>query len=147
MKPRSFAGKHLVASGLALAEDARARLAALRPMLDQLVHLLEWEQRPVAARMPGLAAGLSARGWFLRARRRGGRILRGRQRGVLGVALEALLELGDAGLEPPVCLDQLAHPQQEGDRQLPLAVENRLRLGTLHARPIRRPERGPCLQK
>ena len=28
-----------------------------------------------------------------------------------------------------------------------LLVENRLRLGTLHAGPVRRPERGPCLQK
>ena len=132
---------------LALAEDMRAGLTALRPVLDDLVDALERKQRPACALVPGLAAPPAPRGWFGRARRRRRRILRGRQRGVARAAVEALLELADARLEPPVRLDQLAHPHEQDDRRLPLAVENRLRLGTLHADPVRRPERGPCLQK
>jgi hypothetical protein len=132
---------------LVLAEAARTGVAALRPLLDHLVYLLERQQRRVAARMTGLAAAASARGWLLRARRRRGRVLRGRQRGGTRVAVEPLLKLGDASLEPPVRLDQLAHPRKQGDRRLPLAVENRLRFRALHGAPVRRRERGPCLQK
>ena len=48
---------------LILAEAMRARLAALRPVLDHLVHLLERKQRPALALVPGLAALRSARAW------------------------------------------------------------------------------------
>ncbi len=41
---------------LGRAEDARAGVAALRPVLDDLVHLLKRKQRSVRALMPGLAA-------------------------------------------------------------------------------------------
>ena len=53
------------------------------------------------------------------------------------------LELGDTGLKPPVRLDQFADPQQQRDRRLPVAIEDRLRLGTLHAARVRRPRRVP----
>jgi hypothetical protein len=43
-----------------------------------------------------------------------------------------LLKLADPSLEPPVRLDQLVNPQQQRDRRLPITVEDRLRLGTLH---------------
>ena len=35
-------------------------------------------------------------------------------------------------LKPPARLDQLVHPHQQRDRRLPIAAENRLRLGPLH---------------
>ena len=53
---------------LALAEDMRAGLTALRPVLDDLVDALERKQRPACALVPGLAprlrpeAGLGGRG-------------------------------------------------------------------------------------
>ena len=93
--------------------------------------------------LEGLAP--SARTRLPRARRRRGRILRGRKRGVARVAVEPLLELGDAGLEPPVRLDQLADPQQQRNRRLPIAAQDRLCLGTLHNDRLRRPQTGPFL--
>src|SRR5213593_2629906 len=117
---------------LVLTEVARACLTALRPVLDQLVHLLERKQRPVPAFVTGLAAARSARPRLTRARWRRGRIPPGRKRGVARAPVEPLLKLADTGLEPPVRLDQLTDPHQQADRRLPVTVENRLRLGTLH---------------
>lgn len=49
---------------LVLPEDMRAGLAALRPVLDDLIDALERKQRPVPAFVPGLAASPSARAWL-----------------------------------------------------------------------------------
>jgi hypothetical protein len=130
---------------LLLAEGARARAAALRPVLDELVHPLERKQGAVPAWITGLATPPSTRARLARARRRRGRILGGRKRGVARVAVEPLLELGDAGLKPPVRLDQLAHLHEQGDRRFAVAVENCLRFSTLHAARVRRAEAGPFL--
>jgi len=56
---------------------------------------------------------------------------------------EPLLQLGDPDLEPPVRLDQLADPQQQRDRRLPIAIENRVRLGPLHNTEFATTERVP----
>src|SRR4029453_14691969 len=123
----------------------RASLAALRPVLDNLIDALERKQRPVLALVPGLAAPLPARARLAWPRRRRGRVLGGRKRGVARAAIEALLELVDAGLEPPGGLDQLADPHQQRDRRLPVAVEDRLCLRPLHTSSVRPPEPGPFL--
>src|SRR5713226_5916962 len=96
---------------LVLAKAARAGLAALGPVLDHLVHALERKQRAAPALMSSLTTRPASRDRLPRSRRRRGRILRGRQRGVTRAAVQALLELGNAGLEPPVRLDELAHPR------------------------------------
>jgi len=132
---------------LVLREDMRAGPAALRPVLYDLIDARERQPRPALALVPGLAAGRTPARRLLRARRRRGRILRGRKRRGTRTPGQPLLELGDAGLEPPVRLDQLPDLHQQRDRGFPLAVEDRLRLGTLHTEPVRRPQRGPCLQK
>ena len=54
---------------LAFAERARARPAAVRPMLDDLLDLLGRKQPPVPALMPLLPARLPARLLPTRARR------------------------------------------------------------------------------
>jgi len=46
---------------LCLTERARAGVAALRPMVDHLVHPLERKQPAVLAFVPGLAAAAAAR--------------------------------------------------------------------------------------
>ena len=110
-------------------EDMRAGPAALRPMLDNLVHPRKRKQRPVGAFMPGLAAPLATGtrpAWSRRCRRR---ILRGRQRRVPRTPLQPPLELGHPGLQPPVRLHQHAQPQQQRDRPLPITLEDRLRPG------------------
>src|ERR671919_1969168 len=89
---------------LPLSEDVRTRAATLGPVLDDLVDVLERQQRAMAALVPGLAATLAARAWLAWPRRRRGRILRGRQRRVARAAIEPLLKLADASLEPPVRL-------------------------------------------
>jgi hypothetical protein len=128
---------------LRLAEATAAASAARRPVLDELVHQLERKQPTVPALLSRLAAGAAARTWLARPRQGRGRIPRGRQRRVTRAPVQTLLQLGDAGLEPPVRLDQLAHPQQQTDRRLPIAIQNRLRLGTLHRVQLRRAEAGP----
>lgn len=130
-----------------LAEVVRAGSATLGPAVDDLVHPLERKQRPAPALVSGLAALRSARARPARPRRCRGRILGGRKRGVARAPGEAPLELGDTGLQASVRLDQLADPHQQRDRRLPVAVEDRLCLGPLHTDPVRRPKRGPCLQK
>jgi hypothetical protein len=54
-----------------------------------------------------------------------------------------MFELGHPSLEPPVRLDQLPDPHQQRDRRLPIAVENRLRLGALHTREFAALKRVP----
>src|SRR5665647_290091 len=78
-------------------------------------------------------------------RRRRGRIGRGWQRGVVRVSAQALFEIGDAALKPPVRLDQLCDLHQQGECRLPVAVEYRLRLGAFHDARVRRAEAGPSL--
>src|SRR6266511_4788743 len=114
-------------------EDVRAGPAALRPVLDNLVHPLERKQRPVLAFMPGLAAPLATGAWPAGPRRRRRRILRRRQRRVARTALEPPLELSDSRLEPPIRLDKLSDPHQQRDRRLPL-----------HPTQLRRDTTGPC---
>lgn len=82
--------------------------AAPRPVLDDLVHLLQGHELAVLTFMPGLAAGPTARLGPLRPGGRRGRILGGRKRGVLRGAVQALFKLGHAGLEAPVGFDELA---------------------------------------
>src|SRR6266545_3427533 len=125
-------------------EDVRAGPAALRPVLDNLVHPLERKQRPVLAFMPGLAAPLATGAWPAGPRRRRRRILRRRQRRVARTALEPPLELSDSRLEPPIRLDKLSDPHQQRDRRLPITIEDRLRLRPLHPTQLRRDTTGPC---
>src|SRR6266511_2956974 len=125
-------------------EDVRAGPAALRPVLNNLVHPLERKQRPVLAFMPGLAAPLATGAWPAGPRRRRRRILRRRQRRVARTALEPPLELSDSRLEPPIRLDKLSDPHQQRDRRLPITIEDRLRLRPLHPTQLRRDTTGPC---
>jgi hypothetical protein len=129
---------------LCLAERVRARAAALRPMLDDLVDLLGRKQPPMPALMPRLAAPTPPRPLPTRTRRRRRRILRRRQRRVPRTALEPPLELGHPRLQPLVRLHQRPDPDQQRDRRLPVAVQDRLRLGPLHTGRIRRQTPGPC---
>src|SRR5438128_8951375 len=67
-------------NALQLAEHVRAHLAALWPMLDDLVDLLGRKQPPVLALMPGLAAPPPTRPLRARTRPRRRSAPRGRQR-------------------------------------------------------------------
>src|SRR5450756_467228 len=118
--------------------------ATTRPVLDDLIDAFKRKQETARALVAGLATPLSARGRLARPRWRRGRIGRGWQRGVARASAQALLELCDAGLQPSVRLDQLIDSHQQGERRLPVAVENRLRLGTFHSARVRRTREGPC---
>jgi hypothetical protein len=86
-----------------------------------------------------------ARSRLTRPRWRRGRIGRGWQRGVVRVAAQALFEIGDAVLKPPVRLDQPGDLHQQGERRLAVALEDRLRLGAFPSARVRRTQEGPCL--
>src|SRR5450830_1347817 len=118
--------------------------ATTRPVLDDLIDAFKRKQETARALVDGLATPLSARGRLARPRWRRGRIGRGWQRGVARASAQALLELCDAGLQPSIRLDQLIDSHQQGERRLPVAVENRLRLGTFHSARVRRTREGPC---
>src|SRR6266511_1244357 len=125
-------------------EHTRARAAPPRPMLDDLVHPLGRKQASVPPFVTGLAAARPAGSRPGRSRRRRRRVLRRRQRRVPRAPLQPPLELCHPSLEPLVRLDQLADPNQQRDRRLPVAVEDRLRLGPLHRTQLRRASTGPC---
>ena len=111
-------------------------LAPVRPVLDDLVDGPRRQQRPPLALVTGLAALLATRSVLAAPRRRAGRILAGRLRGVARVAPQPALELRDALLLTGHTLGQprdlLVHPQQHRDHRLTALVVDRLRLGALH---------------
>ena len=134
-----------LANGAALClAEAVAAGATLGPVVDELIDALKRKQGTASALVAELAPTLSARAWLVRSRRRRGRILRGWQRGVARTPVEALLELCQAGLQPPVRLNQLIDSHQQGERRLPVAIEDRLCLGPLHTGRVRRIQEGPC---
>src|SRR6266511_719150 len=112
-------------------------------MLDHLVDLLGWKQPPVPALMSGLTTTPPPRPLPARTRRRRRRILGGRKRRVPRTPVQPPLKLGHPSLESLVRRDQLAHPQQQRDSRLPIAIKDRLRLCPLHHRPVRRTDAGP----
>jgi hypothetical protein len=131
-------------NALRLGEDVRASLAALRPVLDDLVDALERQQRAMAALVTGLAAPIASTPRLLRSRRRRRRILRGRQRRVARVPAQTPLELGHASLQPLirldqplVRLDQRVELKQQPDSRRAITIQDRLRLGTLHTTQVR----------
>ena|SRR6266508_2068721 len=101
-------------------------------MLDHLVELLGWKQPSVPALMPGLTTTPPTRPLPARTRRRRRRILGGRKRRVPRTAVQPPLKLGDPSLESLVRLDQLAHPQQQRDSLLAIAIKDRLGFSPLH---------------
>ena len=115
-----------------LAEQVRARPAPLGPMLDHLVDLLGRKQPSVPALMPGLTTACPTRPLPARTRRRRRRILGRRKRRVPRTPVQPPLELGHPSLEPPVRLDQLAHPHQQRDSRLTIAIKDRLGISPLH---------------
>ena len=141
--------RDLVASRLAngaalcLAEAVTAG-ATPGPVVDELIDALKRKQGTAPALVAELAPTLSARAWLVRSRRRRGRIGRGWQRGVARTPVEALLELCQAGLQPPVRLKQLIDSHEQGERRLPVAIEDRLCLGPLHTGRVRRVQESPC---
>jgi hypothetical protein len=141
---------HLVAlwrsrvPALVRGEAVRAGVAARRPVVEDLVYPLEGQQRALLAFVSGLTAGTATGDRSSRARWRRGGIKRRRQRRIARGAVQLPLKIGHAGLKPPVCLDQFVEAQQQGNRGLPVAVENRLCLGTVHGVRVRRTREGSC---
>jgi hypothetical protein len=121
------------ANTLCLDQQVRTQPAALRPMLDDLVDLPRRKQPPVPAFMPRLTASPPTRPLPTRTRRRRRKVLRRRQRRVSRTSIQPPLELGHPSLKPLVRLDQLAHPQQQRHSRLTITIQDRLRLGPLHA--------------
>ncbi len=136
---------------LAFGERARARSAAVGPMLDDLVDPLGRKQPPLPALVPVLPAPLPARPLPTRTIRSRRGILRRRKRRVPRTPVQTTLQLGNASLQPLirrdqtlVRLDQLAEPQQQPNSRLTIAIEDRLRLRPLHPSQLRRNTAGPC---
>src|SRR2546421_556388 len=136
---------------LAIGENVRARPAAVGPMLNDLVDLLGRKQPPVPALVPVLAATLPARPLAARTTRSRRRILRRRQRRVPRTPNQTTLELANPSLKPFIRLDQtlvrihqLVEPQQQPNRCLTIAIQNRLRLGPLHTKPFATRTRVPA---
>ncbi len=136
---------------LAFGERARARSAAVGPMLNDPVDLLGRKQPPVPALVPVLPAPLPTRPLAARTTRSRRGILRRRKRRVPRTPAQTTLELSNPSLEPPVRLDQtlvrihqLLKPQQQPNRCLTIAIEDRLGLGPLHAKPFAAGPRVPA---
>src|SRR6266536_6093719 len=102
-------------------------------MLDDFVDLLGRKQLSVAALMPWLTTTPSTRARPARTRRRRRRILGRRKRRVPRTPVQPPLELGHPSLESLVRLDQLAHPQQQRDSRLTIAIKDLLGFGPLHS--------------
>lgn len=124
---------------LILAEAVPAARAALGPVLDEASDPLlrdELAGRPLVTRLTtGRTAGRRA----LPPRARPGRILRRRARSVPRALAQALLEPLDACLEAgDLALIASAQLDQELDTGLASRVVDRLGLGALHAKRIRR---------
>lgn len=117
---------------LRLAEHVRARPVPLGPMLNDLVDPLGRKQPPVPTLMPRLTTTLATRPLPTLTRRRRRRILGRWKRRVPRTPVQPHLELGHSRLEPLVRLDQLAHPQQQRDSRLAIAIKDRLGLSPLH---------------
>src|SRR6266545_8145574 len=126
---------------LVLAEQTRAAIAALRPMLNHPIDALERKQPTVPALVARLTATAAARTWRRKPAGRRRRILRRRQRRVTRTAAHLLLELLDTGLKPLVPRRQR---ENELHTTLPPRVVDRLRLVPLHPAQIRGPTPGPC---
>ncbi len=125
---------------LTFGERARARSAAVGPMLNDPVDLLGRKQPPVPALVPVLPAPLPARPLPTRTTRSRRGILRRRKRRVPRTPVQTTLKLGNPGLEPFIRLDQtlvrihqLVEPHQQPNSSLTIAIEDRLGLGPLHA--------------
>src|SRR3954454_23744441 len=128
---------------LALGERVRARSTAVGPMLNDRVNLLGWKQPPVVALVPVLPTSLPARPLVARTTWSRRRILRRRKRRVPRTPVQPTLELDNPSLEPFVRLDQtlgrihqFVQSQQQSNRCLAIAIEDRLRLGRLHSKPF-----------
>ena len=120
-------------------------------MLDDLVDLLGRKQPPIPALVPGLATTSPTRALPARTRRRRRRILRRRQRRVPRTPIQTTLELANPSLKPFIRLDQtlvrihqLVEPQQQPNRRLTIAIQNRLGLGPLHTKPFATRTRVPA---
>jgi hypothetical protein len=116
-------------------------------MLDHLVDLLGRKQPPVPALMPGLTTTTPTRPLPTRTRRRRRRILRGRKRRVPRTPAQPPLELNHPSLEPLVRLDQLAHPQQQRDSRLAIAIKDLLGLSPLHTTRFAALDSGPSFKE
>ncbi len=133
--------------GAADAEFLRAWKTALRTLRLPALHGWRYELvcsddgEGVDADLVDQRLGATPARRLLRARRRRGRILRGRKRRVARAPAQLLLDLLNAGLET------LIPRPQRGDEvhtALPPGVVDRLRLVPLHAAGIRRKAPGPC---
>ena len=120
---------------LILGEDVAAG-AALRPVLDHLIHSARRQQLAPVALVTGLATTFAPAGILAAPWRPAGGIGARRSGGVARVAVQLALELGDALilagdtlLEAPYLL---VHAQQHLDDHLAPGVVDRLRLSALH---------------
>jgi len=136
---------------LVFGEQTRARAAAVRPMLNELVHPLWRKQPSVSALVPVLAASLPTRPLPARTTRSRRRILRRRKRRVARTPIQTTLKLGNPSLEPfirlnqtPIRIRQLLEPQQQANSRLTIAIKDRLRLGPLHAKSFAAETRVPA---
>jgi hypothetical protein len=121
---------------LALGEHMPA-VAALRVVLDHLVHCAGRQQLPAMALVTRLSALLAPRRVLAPSRRRGRRVGTWGLRAIARAAVQPALELRDplilardTLLEPP---DLLVHPQEHRHDDLAALVVDRLRLRALHA--------------
>ena len=120
-------------------------------MLNDRVDLLGWKQPPVVALVPALPASLPPRPLAARTTWSRRRILRRRQRRVPRTPVQPTLELDNPSLKPFIRLDQTlvrihqrVQSQQQPNRCLAIAIEDRLRLGPLHAKPFAARTRVPA---
>src|SRR5450759_1203719 len=125
------------------AEDM-AVAAATGPVVDQLVERLDRRQATTASRMARLGASLAPRRSSSPARRRSGRILAGRRRGVAGVAVQAPLELGDALVLLGEALAQLGDLSPKAERSAPRAPGAQRQSSQAPAQRPPQPRRVPC---